>query len=1042
MTLSDLALKRPVGSVVASLAIVLFGLLGFQFLGVRLYPAIDPPTISVRTHYTGANADIIESQITEPLEKAINGIEGIKTISSSSSTGSSNITVEFNLGADLEKAANDVRDKVSQAARNLPQDINAPPVVTKADANGDPIITLAVQSTTMNPLDLGEYAENVLMEKFQTIPGVSAVGLFGQQRTAMRLWLDPLRMASRGITAEDVSVALNRENVELPGGKIYGKNSELIVKTQGRLLTEEDFNNLILRQSDNRIVRFSDIGEAGLGPENEEEFVSLNGTDGISLALIPLPNANAIEIADEFYRRLGPIRKDLPPGVQLDVGFDRSKFVRQSVTDVTETLAVAIALVILIIFLFFRNWAIALRPLIDIPVSLVGTFFFMYLFGFSVNVLTLLGIVLATGLVVDDGIVVTENIYKRLERGMDKWAAAFEGTREIFFAVVSTSLTLAVVFIPVIFLQGFTGRLFREFGIVVAGAVLISAFVSLTLTPVLNVKLAAFGSHHSRFYTATEPFFIALENGYRRRLRYFMEHRRIVFAILGACLIVIALLAVVPRTRLNSELAPLEDHSLLRMNMTAPEGTSFDYMRGLMGRVSQTVMDSLPEARLVVARMGGSGNTGFVNLFLTEPGERKATQQQVYDRLQRLTRRFPQARMIPTQEQTISTSLRAGSQLPVQFVLQTLDFAKLQEVLPRFLEEARQDPVFANVDVDLKFNKPEINVIIDRLKASDLGVSVADISSTLQFALSGRRYDYYLRNGKQYSVIGQVVREDRSKPSDILGLYVRSRTGELMPLDNLVKITENSSPPTLYHYNRFKAATVSAALADKRTMGEGIDAMRRIAQRLLDDSFQTELLGASRDFAESSSNTFSALMLALILVFLILAAQFESFRDPLIIMLTVPLAMAGALLTLWITGKTLNIFSEIGMILLIGMVTKNGILIVEFANQKRKKLGLSKTEASFEAAAARLRPILMTSLATICGALPIAFAMGAGAQSRVPLGVVVVGGLLFALVLTLFVIPVMYGILADNKIEPEHSPVAAPLDPSASSGRRSARGAG
>ncbi len=1016
-SLSDIAIKRPVTSIVMSLIIVVFGAVGYSFLGVRLYPAIDPPTINVQTSYTGANADIIESQITEPLEKAINGIEGVKSISSSSAIGSSNITVEFNVGADLEKSANDVRDKTSQAARSLPQDIDAPPVVTKADANSDPIITLSVQSTTMNPLQLSDYAENVLQEKLQTIPGVSSVGLYGQRRPAMRLWLNPEKMAAYNVTPEDINTALIKENVDLPSGKVRGKSTEMIVKTNGRLVTEEDFNNIIIIQTNDQMVRFSDIGEAMLGPENEETGVELNGADGITLALIPLPGANAIQIADEFYKRFNEIKKMIPAGLIIDVGFDKSKFVRQSVSDVTETLAIAISLVVLIVFLFFRNWIIALRPLIDIPVSLIGSFFIMYIFGFSVNVLTLLGIVLATGLVVDDGIVVTENIFKKIELGMDRWKAAFAGTREIFFAVISTSLTLAIVFIPVIFLQGFTGRLFREFGIVVAGSVLISAFVSLTLTPVLNIKLGGILSRHSKFYNLTEPFFVNLDKGYRRLLKFFMDRRWASFLILGICLFLIFFIG----KTLKTELAPLEDHSIIRANVTTPEGTDFDRTSNLIHRICQAEMDSFPEARLIFGRIssgGGSGssatNTGSITTFLTQPNERKATQQQIYDKLTKMYKRFPEARIIPNQEQTISTSLSSGSQLPVQFVLQNLEFEKLQLFLPKFLEEARKDSVFGNVDVNLKFNKPELNLTVDRLKATNLGVNVLDISNTLQFALSGRRYDYFLRNGKQYYVIGQVERQSRSSPADISSLYVRSRSGQMIQLDNLIRIEENSSPPTLYHFNRYKSATVSASLAPGRTLGEGITEMQKIAKKVLDDTFQTSLFGPSRDFAESSSNTSFALILALLLIYLILAAQFESFRDPFIIMLTVPLAIAGAILSLWMTGQTLNIFSEIGMILLIGIVTKNGILIVEFANQKRKA-GLNKAEAAFEAAAARLRPILMTSLATVFGALPIALALGAGASSRVPLGIVVVGGLLFSLVLTLFVIPSMYVLMSSKK---------------------------
>lgn len=1012
MMISDIALKRPVGATVLSLAIVLLGIVGFTFLGVRLYPAIDPPIITVQTSYTGANAEIIESQITEVLERSINGIEGVKSISSSSSIGSSSITVEFELDANLEKAANDVRDKVSQAARQLPQDLDSPPSVTKADANGEPIMMLIAQSTQMNALELSEYADNVLLERFQTIPGISSVSIFGEQKPAMRLWLNPEKLAARNLTIADVTYALAKENVEMPGGKIRGNGTELTIKTYGRLTTESDFNNLIIKQTDNQIIRLCDIGEAVLGPQNEEMGSTVNGANGVTLALIPLPGANTIEIADEFYKRLDQIKENLPEGVELTMGRDRSVFVRQSVTDVLETLIIAIGLVVIIIFLFFRNWVIALRPLIDIPVSLIGTFFVMYMFGYSVNVLTLLGIVLATGLVVDDGIVVTENIFKRIEKGMNRWKAAAEGTREIFFAVVATSLTLAIVFIPVIFLQGFTGRLFREFGIVVASAVLISAVVSLTLTPVLNVKLGGSSSHHSPFYNRTEPFFVALESGYRRALKVFIGHKWASYSILGICILIIILIG----TRLKTELAPMEDHSYIRTSITAPEGTEFSTTQKITDAIADMQLETIPELRFVLTRYGGrggnSGNSGYLMSMLTEPDQRDRTQQEIYDELTKKYNMISKARVIASQEPTISTSFSRG--LPVQYVLQNINFEKLRAVLPKFLEEANSSQVFSAVDVDLKFNKPEINITVDRLKATSMGVNTKDVTDALNTAFSGGRTGYFLRNNKQYFVIAQVDRENRDNPADITKLYVRSKTGEMIQLDNLVKIEESSNPPTLYHFNRYKSATVQANLATGYSLGDGIDEMNRITDKLLDSSFDTDLSGPSRDFAESSSNISFALILALLLVYLILAAQFESFRDPFIIMLTVPMAIAGAILSLWIFGHTLNIFSEIGMLLLIGIVTKNGILIVEFANQKQRA-GMSKTVAAFEAASSRLRPILMTSLATVFGALPIALALGSGAESRIPLGVVVVGGILFALLLTLFVIPVMYIVMSGKK---------------------------
>jgi multidrug efflux pump len=996
-----------------SILIIFFGVVGYTFLGVREYPAIDPPNITVSTKYTGANAEVIESQVTEPLERSINGIAGIRTISSSSALGNSSITVEFDLGIDLEQAANDVRDKVSQAQRNLPQDIDAPPVVTKADASGDPILFVPIQSSTRSIMELSDYAENVIREKIQTIPGVSAVNVFGSKLPAMRLWMDPSKMNAFGLTAQDVQTALDRENVELPGGKLRGDVTEMTVKTFGRLRTEEEFNDMIIRQVGSSTIRFKDIGEAVLGPDNEETGARRNLVQGVSMAIIPQPGSNWVEITDEFYRRFDQIQKDLPPDIVMSIGIDKSRFVRRAISEVTETLFIAIGLVVLIIYLFFRNWIIALRPLIDIPVSLIGAFFLMYLFGFSINVLTLLAIVLATGLVVDDGIVVTENIFKKREAGMDKWTAAREGTKEIFFAVISTSITLAVVFIPVIFLQGFTGRLFREFGIVVAGAVLISAFVSLTLTPVLNVKLGGNVTTHGRFYNATEPFFKGMDRVYGNALRSFMGFKWWSLVILIACFGMIWYF----QGTIKSELAPLEDRSFIRTSVTAPEGTDYDKMERIIYGLSQKIMDSIPENKMVfgIAAPGfgtASTNSGFVSLLLTDPEKRERSQMQIYNQILSMSKKMPEARMFPNQDETISIGFGRG--LPIQFVIQTLDFEKLKTVVPKFLDAARKDPVFANVDVNLKFNKPELQVIIDRLKAAELGVSVLDVSQTLQLALSGRRFGYFLQNGRQYQVIGQVDRANRDEPLDLAALYVRNAAGEMVQLDNIVRFEETSSPPQLYHHNRYKSATISAAPAPGKTLGEGIEVMERIAGEVLDETFQTDLTGSSRDFKESSGNTSFAFILALMLIYLILAAQFESFRDPFIIMLTVPLAIAGAYLSLSVTGNTFNIFSQIGMIMLIGLVTKNGILIVEFANQKRDS-GMPKSEAVWEAAQARLRPILMTTLATALGALPIALSFGAASTSRIGLGVVVVGGLMFSLVLTLFVIPAMYLFLSGKK---------------------------
>jgi multidrug efflux pump len=1006
MSLASISIKRPVLAIVMSLVIVLFGAISFKFLGVREYPAIDPPIISVRTNYAGANAEVVESQITEPLEKALNGIPGIRNISSASSQGSSSITVEFNLDADLEAAANDVRDKVSGAVRTLPVDIDAPPVVTKADANADAIISLTVQSDTKNAMEVSDFAENVIAQNLQTIPGVSATQIQGQKRYAMRLWMDPAKLTAYGLTPLDVRNALDRENVDLPSGKISGNQTELIVNTKGRMTTPEEFNSLIIKADGKNTVRFSDVGFANLGPENEETMLKQSGIPMIGVWIVPQPGSNYVDIADEFYRRFEQIKKDLPPGYRIDVAVDNTRFIRQSVKEVEETIFIALLLVILIIYLFFREWIIAIRPLIDIPVSLVGAFFIMYVMGFSINILTLLAIVLATGLVVDDGIVVTENIFKKVEQGLTPMEAAFAGSKEIFFAVVSTSITLAAVFLPIIFLEGFVGRLFREFGVIIAGAVLISAFVSLSLTPMLNARLIRKSRTHSRFYNATEPYFERLNALYENLLSRFMNHRWWAGAIIGMSLLLILLFG----KTLQSELAPLDDRSYLRMNVVAPEGASFEYTDAFMDRLSTFVGDSVPEKRvcLSVSGAGSSVNAGGVRLLLSAPGERRRSQQEVADYLIARTRRMTEARVFVSQEQTISASgggARSGQ--PVQYVLQNQSFEKIRGSLPRFLEEVNRSPVFQTPDVNLKFNKPQIDLTIERDRARSLGVSVIDIAQTLQLALSGGRFSYFEMNGFQYQVIGQVNREDRDEPLDLKSLSVRSDRGQLVQLDNLVEMKESSAPPQLYHFNRFKAATVSAALAPGRTVGDGIAEMNRIAKNVLDESFATTLAGASRDYAESSSNIVFAFLLALVLIYLVLAAQFESFRDPFTIMLTVPLALAGALLSLWLLGKTLNIFSEIGIIMLVGLVTKNGILIVEFANQQKEK-GTSLLEAARHAAASRFRPILMTSLATILGALPIALALGGSAKSRVSMGVVVIGGLFFSLVLTLFVIPAMY----------------------------------
>lgn len=1017
MNISELSLRRPVLAIVMNVIIIVFGLIGFKSLGVRDYPAIDPPNISVRASYAGASSDIIESQITEPLEKAINGIAGVKNITSSSSNGSSNINVEFEIGSDLEAAANDVRDKVASAQRNLPPDLDAPPTVSKADASADFIISMTVQSDTRNPMEISEYANNNLLERLQTIPGVSSIGIWGEKAFSMRIWIDPNKLIAYQVTPSDIQAALARENIELPSGKIYGDKTELSIRTFGLLDTEEEFQNIVIKNVNGADVKIKDVATVTLAPDNEERILRESGVPMIALAITPLPGANYVAIADEFYKRYEDIQKEVPKDIKLNIAMDQTRFIKKSILEVEETLFIAVALVIIIIYLFFREWLMAIRPLIDIPVSLIGAFFIMYLMGYSVNILTLLGIVLCTGLVVDDGIVVAENIFKKLEEGHGKYKAALLGSKEIYFAVIATSITLAVVFLPILFLEGFVGSLFREFGIVVASAVLISAFVSLTLTPVLTIKLAKKDVHkHSKFYTKTEPFFRKMEDFYSKTLASFMKVRWMAWVIVAICGLIIFLIG----RSIQSELAPMEDKSQFRLTLTAPEGTSFEAMDKFVVKVSNFIMDSVPEMKVMLSNTGSFGgggvNAGWVRVSLVEPNERERSQQEIVDMVNKNVSKFQEGRVFAQQDQTIQVNRRGGRD--VQFVLQNNNFQKLTKVLPKFLEEAGKSNVITQADADMKFNKPELRIHVDRMKAATLGVTVADVSEALQLAYANRRLGYFNRDGKQYQVLAQVDIANRDDPEDLKKIFVRNNAGQMISLDNLTSIEESTTYPTIYHFNRYTSATVSAGLAPGHTIGDGVEEMNRIADKVLDDTFSTSLSGASRDYAESSSNIMFAFLLALGLIFLILAAQFESFVDPVIIMITVPLAIAGAFLSLWIFGHTLNIFSQIGMIVLIGLVTKNGILIVEFANQSRKN-GMQKREAVLYASKQRLRPILMTSLAMALGALPIALSLGAAATSRIPLGIVIVGGIVFSLVLTLYVLPSIYTYLSSNKKDKE-----------------------
>ena len=1005
MNISELSIRRPVLSTVMTLIILLFGFIGYSSLGVREYPSVDNPIISVSCSYPGANADVIENQITEPLEQNINGIPGIRSLSSTSSQGSSRITVEFELSVDLETAANDVRDKVSRAQRYLPRDCD-PPTVSKADADATPILMVTIGSDKRSLLEISEIADLTVKEQLQTIPDVSSVEIWGEKKYSMRLWIDPIKMAGYGITPMDVKNAVDKENVELPSGSIEGNTMELSIRTLGLMHTAEEFNNLIIKEDNNRIIRFSDIGRAELEARDLKSYMKMNGVPMIGIVVIPQPGANHIDIADEVYRRMEMMKKDLPDDVTYQYSFDNTKFIRASINEVKSTVYEAFVLVIIIIFLFLRDWRVTLVPCIVIPVSLIGAFFVMYLAGFSINVLSMLAIVLSVGLVVDDAIVMTENIYIRIERGMSPREAGIEGSKEIFFAVISTTITLVAVFFPIVFMEGTTGRLFREFSIVVTGSVIISSFAALTFTPMLATKLLVRQEKKNWFYRKTEPFFEGLNSYYSKLLNAFLNKRVWAWGITVATVgLIFYLWNTIP-----SEMAPLEDRSRITIRTTGPEGVTYEYMRDYAEDITATADSIMQDAEAITTRVwSGSGN---IQITLKDLQDRDYSQMEVAEKLSKAVQKKTKARAFVQQQSTFG-GRRGG--MPVQYVIQATNIEKLEKVLPVFMAKVYESPVFQMADVNLKFSKPEARISINRDKANVMGVNTRDIAQTLQYGLSGQRMGYFYMNGKQYEIIGEINRQQRNKPVDLKSIYIRSKSGEMIQMDNLIELTEGIAPPQLYRYNRFVAATVSAGLAEGKTIGEGLDAMDAIAAEVLDDTFRTALTGESKEYRESSSSLMFAFILALVLIYLILAAQFESFKDPFVIMLTVPLAVGGALIFMHFNDQTMNIYSQIGIIMLIGLVAKNGILIVEFANQKQEA-GIDKLTAIREAAIQRLRPILMTSVSTILGLVPLAFATGEGANGRIAMGISVVGGMLISTFLTMFIVPAVYTYISTNRI--------------------------
>ena len=1005
MNISELSIRRPVLATVMTVIILLFGMIGYFYIGVREYPSVDNPIISVSCSYAGANADVIENQITEPLEQNINGIPGIRSLTSVSQQGQSRITVEFELSVDLETAANDVRDKVSRAQRYLPRDCD-PPTVSKADADASPILMVALQSEKRSLLELSEIADLTVKEQLQTISDVSSVSIWGEKKYSMRLWLDPIKMAGYGITPMDVKNAVDNENVELPSGSIEGNTIELNIRTMGLMNTAKMFDDLIVKHEGNQIIRFSDIGRAELGAADIKSYMKMNGVPMVGVVVVPQPGANHINIADAVYERMEQMKKDLPDDVHYSYGFDNTKFIRASINEVKQTVYEAFVLVIIIIFLFLRDWRVTLVPCIVIPVSLVGSFFIMYLFGFSINVLTMLAVVLAVGLVVDDAIVMTENIYIRIEQGMNPKKAGIEGAKEIFFAVISTTVTLVAVFFPIVFMEGTTGRLFREFSMVISGAVVISSFAALTFTPMLATKLLKQQKKKNAFYRITEPFFVGMNNMYSRSLQVVLRHRiwtlPVIVLMLGA---IVYLWGAIP-----SEMAPLEDRSMITINTRGAEGVTYEYIRDYTEDINSIVDSVIPDADAVTARVSsGSGN---VQIRLKDMGDRDYTQMEAAEKLSQAVKKKTKARAFVQQQSSFGGR---RSSMPIQYVLQATNIEKLEKVLPVFMEKVYENPVFQMADVDLKFSKPEIRIHINRDKANIMGVNTRDLSETLQYGLSGQRMGYFYMNGKQYEILGEINRQQRNKPADLRAIYLRSSDGKMIQMDNLIELESSIAPPKLYRYNRFVSATISAGLADGKTIGQGLDEMDKIAKEVLDDTFSTSLSGDSKEFRESSSSLMFAFILALVLIYLILAAQFESFKDPFIIMLTVPLAIAGALIFMYFNDITMNVFSQIGIIMLIGLVAKNGILIVEFANLKQEN-GEDKVTAVHDAALQRLRPILMTSASTVLGLIPLAFATGEGCNQRIAMGIAVVGGMVVSTFLTMYIVPAVYSYISTNRI--------------------------
>jgi len=1020
VNLSGLSIRRPVFATVLSLVIVLVGLMAYQRLSVREYPNIDEPVVSVETSYRGASAEIIESRVTVPLEDSLAGIEGIDVLSSVSRPERSQITVRFRLTRDPGDAAADVRDRVGRVRGQLPDDVDEP-VIAKVEADAQPIIYLAFSSSRHSPLEVTDYADRFVKDRLQNLPGVAGVRIFGERRYAMRIWLDPVRLAAYALTPQDVESALSRQNVEVPSGRIESAAREFTVLTETDLRTPAQFNDLIIARASGYLVRLRDVGRAEIGAQDERVRVRFNGSTAVALGVIKQSVANPLDVSKAAADVLPEIRAGLPDGMMVEVAYDTSQFIARSIDNVYHTIGEAVVLVLLVIFLFLRSLRATLIPLVTIPVSLIGACALMSLAGFTINTLTLLSFVLAIGLVVDDAIVMLENISRYVEQGMRPFEAALKGAREISFAIVAMTITLAAVYAPIAFQTGRTGRLFTEFALTLAGAVLVSGFVALSLSPMMCSRLLKAHESHGWFYRVTERGLDAMRDGYRRILVWSLGARPAV--VLAAVLVAAA--GAFLYVSLPSELAPIEDRATIVGIGIAPEGSTIDFTDRYAKRL-EAISAADPETTRYFVVVGFP----VVNQALTFSRiraweNRDVSQQQVAARI------GPQYFMVPG---VMAFALNPPSlgqspiDKPVQFVLQTsAGYDVLAAAVDRFMAAAREFPGLANLDSDLKLNKPELKVKIDRDKAADLGVEVETIGRTLETMLGGRQVTRFKQNGKQYDVLVQVAPVDRSNPNDLASIFVRARSGQMIPLSNLVRLEETVAPKELNHFNKLRSATITATLTPGYALGQAVEFLQGEAAKL-PPNIQNDLAGQSREFRASAGGLFVTFLLALAFIYLVLAAQFESFIDPLVIMFTVPLSMTGALLALQLSGGTINVYSQIGLVTLVGLITKHGILIVEFANQLREQ-GRDRVDAVVEAAVLRLRPILMTTAAMVLGSVPLALATGAGAESRHAIGWVIVGGLLLGTLLTLFVVPTAYTYLARRTRSVHHAaPAAQPAE--------------